>query len=170
MPFLLPLAAIKYTIDKIRRIPAKIKNVTDVPTAGMVTKVGIKVPIMLPMVLNAPNVPDILPLSSRLFTVYLINDGVTVPSKKRGNTNIIIHAANAAHIRKLLFKEKSSKADIPIIIYLPATGIIAIQTDDIIILPYNLSGLGFLSAYLPPYILPSAIAIIIVPIMIVHTI
>ena len=135
MPFLLPLTAIKYTMDKVRRMPANIKKVIDEPTAGMVTKVGTKVPIILPIVLKAPSVPDIFPLSSRLLTVYLINEGVTVPSKKRGNTNIIMHVTNAAHIRKLLFKENISKADIPIIIYFPKTGVIAIQTAAIIILP-----------------------------------
>ena len=65
-------------------IPAKIKKVTAVPTAGMETKVGTKVPIMLPIVLKAPRVPTVLPLSSRLSTVYLTSDGVTVPRRKRG--------------------------------------------------------------------------------------
>ena len=43
------------------------RNVMDVPTAGIVTKVGTNVPIMLPIVLNAPNVPT---FSTVLQTVY----------------------------------------------------------------------------------------------------
>ncbi len=80
-------------------MPANIKNVIDVPTAGIETNVGTKVPIMLPIVLNAPSVPMVLPLSSRLPTAYFARDGVTVPSKNNGNTNIIIQLANAAIIR-----------------------------------------------------------------------
>ena len=34
----------------------------EVPTAGIVTKVGTKVPMMLPTVLNAPKVPTVCPL------------------------------------------------------------------------------------------------------------
>lgn len=71
----------KYTTDKASKIPAKIRNVMEVPTAGMEIKVGTNVPIMLPIVLNAPNVPTVCPLSSRLSTEYFTRDGVTVPSK-----------------------------------------------------------------------------------------
>ena len=125
---------------------------------------------MLPIVLNAPNVPTVLPLSSRLSTENFTRDGVTVPSKNSGNTKITMHAQKAAMIRKLLLTVKTSSADIPRIMYLPTTGINAIQIAAIMILPYNLSGSWNLSAVLPPYILPNAIAIIIVPIIIVHTI
>ena len=99
----------------------------DVPTAGIVTKVGTKVPMMLPTVLNAPSVPMILPLSSSESVVYLASDGVTVPKRKRGNTNTTIHAAKAAIIRKLLLTVNISTAEIARIMYLPATGIAAIQ-------------------------------------------
>ena len=40
-------------------IPAKIRNVIVVPTAGIVTNVGTKVPIILPTVLKAPKVPTV---------------------------------------------------------------------------------------------------------------
>ncbi len=46
----------------------------------------------------------------------------------------------------------------------------AIQMEAIKIRPYSLSGFGFLSAFLPPHTFPKAMAIIIVPIIIVHTI
>ena len=47
-------AEIKYRILITASTPEKIRNVKAVPTAGMVTNVGRKVPIMLPMVFNAP--------------------------------------------------------------------------------------------------------------------
>ena len=90
----------KYTAANAIRIAAKIRNVTEVPTAGIVTKVGTKVPMMLPIVLNAPSVPTVFPLSSRLSVDYFASDGVTVPSKKSGKTKITIQAAKAAMIRK----------------------------------------------------------------------
>ena len=80
-------------------MPAKIRKLTEVPTAGMVRKVGTKVPMMLPTVLAAPSVPTMPALSSRLSMVYLASDGVTVPSRKRGNTKITMQAANAAQMR-----------------------------------------------------------------------
>ena len=122
----------------------------DVPTAGIVTKVGTNVPMILPIVLNAPSVPTVLPLSSRLSTAYFTSDGVTVPSKKRGNTKMTIHAANAAMIKKLLLTVKIKSAEIPSTIYLPTTGIRAIQIAAIRILVYKRSGFGDLSALLPP--------------------
>ncbi len=142
----------------------------DVPTEGIVTKVGTKVPMMLPMVLNAPSRPTVLPLSSRLSIVYLASDGVTVPSRNSGNTKTAMHETNAAQIRKLLLTEKMSSAEMPRMIYLPTTGIRPIHTAANKMRPYSLSGLGSLSAERPPKILPSAIAIIIVPMIIVHTI
>ena len=122
----------------------------DVPTAGIVTKVGTKVPMMLPTVLKAPKVPTVRPLSSRLSTEYFTREGVTVPSKNKGNTKITIQAANAAMIRKLLLTVKIKRAEIPRMIYFPTTGISAIQIAAIKILPYSLSGSGDLSALLPP--------------------
>ena len=109
------------------RIPEKIRNVMEVPTAGMVTKVGTKVPMMLPTVLNAPRVPTVCPLSSRLSTEYFTREGVTVPSKNKGNTKITMQAANAAMMRKLLLTVKISSAEIPRIIYFPTTGISAVE-------------------------------------------
>lgn len=108
-------------------MPAKIKKVTEVPTAGMETKVGTKVPMMLPMVLKAPSVPTMLPLSERLCTVYFAKEGVTVPNRKSGNTKITMQAANAAQIKKLVLTVKMSSAEIPRTIYLPTTGMAAIQ-------------------------------------------
>ena len=68
----------------IRRIPEKITKVAAVPTAGIETNVGTNVPIILPIVLNAPRVPTVLPLSSRLSTVYFTSEGVTVPRRNSG--------------------------------------------------------------------------------------
>ena len=65
-------------------MPEKIRNVTAVPTVGIVIKVGAKVPMILPTVLNAPSVPTVLPLSSRLSVVYFTSDGV-----KYANTGIV---------------------------------------------------------------------------------
>lgn len=61
-----------------------------------------------------------------------------------------IHAANAAMIKKLLLTVKIKSAEIPSTIYLPATGIRAIQIAAIRILVYRRSGFGDLSALLPP--------------------
>ena len=94
-----------------------------------------KVPMMLPTVLNAPKVPTVCPLSSRLSTEYFTREGVTVPSKNKGNTKITMQAANAAMMRKLLLTVKISSAEIPRIMYLPTTGIRAIQMAAIRILP-----------------------------------
>ena len=106
--------------------------------------------MILPIVLQAPSVPTVLPLSSKLSTEYLTRDGVTVPSKNSGNTKMTMQAANAARIRKLLLTVKMRSADIPSTIYFPTTGISAIQTAAIKILPYSLSGSGDLSALFPP--------------------
>ena len=66
------------------RMPEKMRKVTAVPTAGMVTKVGRKVPRMLPMVLQAPSLPTVRPLSSSDSTVAFTSEGVTVPSRNSG--------------------------------------------------------------------------------------
>ena len=76
-----------------------------------------------------------LPLSSRFSTEYFAREGVTVPKRNSGNTKISIHAANAAIIKKLLFTVKMSSAETPKIMYLPTTGIKAIQMAEMIILP-----------------------------------
>ena len=144
------LQEIKYTIPSSRSTPEKIRNVTAVPTAGMVIKVGAKVPIMLPMVLKAPRVPTVLPLSSKLSVVYFTSEGVTVPSRNNGYTKIIIQARNAAHIRKFVLTVTISRADTPRITSFPIKGIAAIHTADIRMRLYSLSGSGSLSALFPP--------------------
>ncbi len=148
--FLCVLLFIKYIMHNALKIPANISIVMLVPTDGIVINVGTNVPIMLPIVLNAFSVPTVLPLSSRLSTEYLASEGVTVPSKNNGNTNITIQAANAAITRKLLFTVNISSAEIPSIIYLPNTGISAIHIAAVSILTYSLPGSGFLSALFPP--------------------
>ena len=87
----------------------------EVPTVGMLINVGTNVPMMLPTVLKALRFPTIFPLSSRLSTVYFTREGVTVPSKKSGNTKIIMHAANAAITRKLVLMVNTSRAEMPMI-------------------------------------------------------
>lgn len=99
----------------------------EVPTVGILIKVGTKVPIILPMVLDAFSIPTTLPLSSSLSTQNLTKEGVTVPIKNNGKTKITIQAMNPASIRKLLFTVNISKPDITTIIYFPSTGIAAIQ-------------------------------------------
>ena len=96
-----PLGLRKYRIASASRIPAKIRNVMEVPTAGIVTKVGTKVPMMLPLVLNAFSMPTVFPLSPRSSTVNFTSDGVTVPRRNSGNTKTTMQAANAAQIRNM---------------------------------------------------------------------
>ena len=112
----------------------KMRKVIDVPTAGIVTNVGRNVPIILPTVLNAPSVPTIFPLSSKLSTEYFASDGVTVPSKKRGKTKIIMQVRNAAQIRKFVLIEIIIAPVIKMMMYFPRTGIAAIHTAAIKIL------------------------------------
>ena len=127
--FLSPvLELMKYITARMMRIAAKIRKVTEVPTAGIVTNVGMKVPMMLPIVLKAPSVPTVRPLSSRSSTVYLASEGVTVPKRKSGKTKTTMQAANAAIVRKLLFTAKIKAPEIRSITYFPRTGISAIQT------------------------------------------
>ena len=140
----------KYTRAIARRIPENIKNVTAVPTAGIVTKVGRKVPIMLPTVLKAPSIPTVLPLSSLPVTVYRTREGVQVPSRKQGNTKIIIAERNAAITRRLWLMVITSSPVIRRIRYFPAKGIAAIQTAASSMRRYSRSGSGFLSALRPP--------------------
>ena len=125
----------KYTAERTRRIPAKIRKVTDVPTAGIETNVGTKVPMMLPIVLDAFKYPTVFPLSSSESVEYLTRQGVTVPRRNRGKTKIIIHAAKAAMTRKFVLTVRMSKPEMPRMMYLPTTGISAIHTAAMIILP-----------------------------------
>ena len=107
--------------------PEKIKNVAAVPTAGMVTNVGTKVPMMLPMVLSALSLPTVLPVSSRLSTVKRVSDGVTVPSSTHGNAKITRHAASAAQTRKFFVTKSASSSEMPAMRYRPTNGMSAIQ-------------------------------------------
>ena len=58
-----------------------------------------------------------------------------MPSRNSGNTKITIQAARAAQMRKLVLTVKISRAEIPMMMYLPTTGIAAIQTAATRILP-----------------------------------
>ena len=78
-------------------MPAKIRKVMEVPTEGMVMKVGTKVPMMEPMVLDAFKRPTVLALSSRLDMVYLTRHGVVVPSRKSGKTKMTMQQTKAAY-------------------------------------------------------------------------
>ena len=106
-----------------------------VPTAGILINVGTKVPMMLPIVLDALRYPTTLPLSFKLSTVYLTSEGVTVPNKKSGNTKMIIQAAKAATTRKLVLMVKTRSADMPRMMYFPTTGMSAIHMEAMMILP-----------------------------------
>ena len=111
-----------------------------------------------------------MPVLSRLLTEYFTNDGVTVPNRNSGKTNRTIQVTKAAQIRKLVSMAMTSRPVTSRMMYLPKTGIAAIQTADIIIRLYRLAGSGFRSAILPPQMLPRAMAIMIVAIIIVQTI
>ena len=152
------------------RTDENIINVAAVPTAGMVTKVGKNVPMILPIVFKAPNFPTITPLFSRSSMVYFTRDGVTVPSSIRGNTKITRQQIREAQTRKFFSTTMATAREIPAITYLPAKGIAAIQTAAINSRPNSRPGSGFLSAIRPPQIFPKAMAIMIVPMITVQTI
>ena len=97
----------------IASMAAKIRNVRAVPTAGMVTKVGRKVPMMLPMVFSASSSPRVLPLSSRLSVVYFISEGETVPSSISGKTNSTRQEHREAQTRKLEWTKSASRPETP---------------------------------------------------------
>ncbi len=94
----------------------------------MVIKVGVNVPMMEPMVLNASRFPTTRPFSSRESVVYFTRHGVVVPRRNRGNTKITTQETKAAMMRKFVLTEKISRADTPSTTYFPATGIRAIHT------------------------------------------
>ena len=94
-------------------IAAKIRKVRAVPTAGIVTKVGRKVPMMLPIVLSASSSPRVLPLSSRLSVVYFMSEGVTVPSSMSGKTKSTRQEPIEAQTRKLDFTKSASRPVTP---------------------------------------------------------
>ena len=95
------------------RMAAKMRKVRAVPTAGMVTKVGRKVPMMLPMVPRASSSPTVRPLSSRLSVAYFISEGVTVPSSMSGTTKRAKQLPSEAQTRKLLFTKSASSPETP---------------------------------------------------------
>ena len=128
-------AKAKYTMPIAASTPAKIRNVAAVPTAGMVMKVGTKVPMMLPMVFRAFSLPTVLPVSSRLSTVNLVSDGVTVPSSTQGKAKITRHAASAAQTRKFFVTNMASSRLTPAISHRPTKGIRTIQMAAIRIRP-----------------------------------
>ena len=80
------------------------------------------------MVLQALSMPTVRPLSSRLPMVYFTSEGVTVPSRKSGNTKMIMQETKAAMIRKLVLMVKIRSAETPRMTYFPTTGIAAIHT------------------------------------------
>lgn len=126
--------------------------------------------MMLPMVFSALSRPTVLPVSSRSSTVNLVSDGVTVPSSTQGNAKMTRHAASAAHTRKFFVTNVASRNEMPAIIHRPAKGISAIQTAAMMMRPYSRSGDLLLSAMRPPHTLPTAMAIMMTPMMTVHTI
>ena len=121
------LLAIKYILLSNPKIPANIKNVAAVPTAGIVTKVGKKVPMILPIVLSAPSRPTVDALLSKSWVVYLTKHGVTVPNSISGNIKITTHDINDAQTRKFLVIIMAIPNDIPVMIYLPKKGINATE-------------------------------------------
>ena len=98
------------------------------PTVGIVTKVGRKVPMILPIVLKAFKFPTTRPLCSRLSVAYFTSDGVTVPSKNSGATKIAMHERNAAQIKRFVSIATISTPATAIIRYFPSTGIAPIHS------------------------------------------
>ena len=83
---------------------------------------------------------------------------------------MIMQLANAAITRKLVDTVTMSSPEIRMIRYLPTSGISAIHTAATRMRKYSLSGFGSLSAHRPPNTAPRASAIMMVPMMMVHTI
>ena len=150
--------------------PENTRNVTNVPTAGMVTKVGRNVPRIEPTVLQADSRPTTDALSSSESVANLLSAGVTVPSRNSGGTKMTIQQTNAAIVRKFVDTVTMSAPETSITMYLPTSGISAIHTAATSTRMYMRSGSGSRSAHLPPNTAPNASAIMIVPMMIVHTI
>ena len=91
----------------------KITKVAAVPAAGMVTKVGRKVPMIDPMVLSAMKVPTVRPLSFRLSTAYLVSDGVTVPSSTSGKAKSTRQVRNDAQARNPVMVSAATRIEMP---------------------------------------------------------
>ena len=103
------------------------RNVTEVPTAGILIKVGTNVPMMLPMVLQAPSIPTMEPVESREFTAYFTRDGVTVPRRNKGNTKSTRQVRNYAQMRRWISMATISIPAMAMMIYFPTSGMRAIQ-------------------------------------------
>lgn len=77
----------------------RLRKLTNVPTAGMVTKVGRNAPRIEPIVLQAESWPTTEALSSSEVVANLLRPAVTVPSRNSGGTKIMAQEINAAMIR-----------------------------------------------------------------------
>ena len=82
------------------KIPPKTMKVSFVPIEGIVKKVGMKVPNMLPKVCKAPSFPIISPLSFKVVVAYFARLGVVPPSKIRGKTKRMEQVKIDAQIKK----------------------------------------------------------------------
>ena len=79
------------------------------------------------MVLQAPSLPTIWALLSRESVVYFTRDGVTVPSRNKGKTNMIMQERNAAQVRNPVLIVIARAPAMATIRYFPAKGMAAIH-------------------------------------------
>ena len=145
-------------------------KVSFVPIEGIVKKVGMKVPNMLPKVCKAPSFPIISPLSFKVVVAYFARLGVVPPSKIRGKTKRMEQVKIDAQIKKFFPPNNITKNDESITMYFTKKGIDEIATPAIIRCIYSTFGFLFLSALFPPKIFPIAMDIIIIAIITVHSI
>ena len=118
----------------------------------------------------ASMIPQVLPFSSRLFTAYFTRFGVTIPSTISGKAKTSIALRNAAAIRYPFVTTRESPRATPEIINFPKSGMSIVQVAAAKSQINSLSGFLWRSAIRPPRTFPIAMAIIIVPIIIVQTI
>ena len=152
------------------KINEKSKKLLLVPILGIVTKVGKKVPIMLPMVFAAYILPAVFPAFSKSVTPFLTKYGDTIPrpingTEKRTRQDIAVPVTS-----KSLGKNNARRPMIAVITYLPIKGITATHKAAAQIIMYSLFRLLFLSADLPPSMFPILSEIIMRPIITVHII
>jgi len=88
-----------------------------------------------PMVFSALSSPTVVPLLSGEDMANFTMAGDTEPRSISGNTNSIRQERSDAHTRNPVFTNSASNREMPAIIYLPTTGIRAIHTPAISILP-----------------------------------
>lgn len=93
-----------------------------------------------------------------------------MPKRNRGKTKTAKQVTRAASTRKWVSIARIRRPEIPMIKYFPTAGISASHREARKIRSYSRSGLGSLSALRPPYRLPRAMAIMMVPMMMVQTI